>query len=282
MARLSRRNYGRGHGYKLDCDCTGRGECVHKIPGVTTILGAKAKNALVQWAADETAKAAVNRWDELSKLDPIDRYKVLAKARYDVQTEAATRGTDIHTYGQALAEGKSPDVPDHLVGPVEGYARALDLWDIEAIGLEAPCCSTRYRYGGTLDSIARIGRIGVTAMVDLKSGKGVYAETVLQLAGYLGCDLWQPGKTADGKTDPSSEQSLPDIDRDIAYVLHIGPDSTRLLPVPLTPGDLTQLLWLKEIYRWDKAVESESPIGAALRPEDYPYDTDTDAGSTDG
>jgi hypothetical protein len=264
MARLERRNYGRGHGYKLD----GR-----KVPSVTGILKAKAKDALVNWAAEETAKAAINRWDELAGMDPIDRYNTLKGARYDVNRAATMRGNEIHLYGAQLAEGKQPDVPVEFLAPVEGYARFLDEWaiDPETVVTEAPCCNTVHRYAGTLDSIAFIGRLGTWAVLDLKSGRGVYNETALQLVGYARCDLWQPkGVKAAKAGEPDSEVPLPDIDTSVSYVAHIGPDSTELLPVETGETEWNQFLYTKAIAAWDKAVEDDPPIGAALRPEDYP------------
>lgn len=79
--RLERRNYGRGHGYKIDGN---------KVPGVTTVLGAMPKPALVKWAADTTAAAAVDRWDELAELPPTSRLRELDGARFAVTKEVAS------------------------------------------------------------------------------------------------------------------------------------------------------------------------------------------------
>jgi hypothetical protein len=264
MARLQRRNYGRGHGYKLD------GE---KIIGVTTVLKARSAPGLINWSADETAKAAVNRWDELAEMPPADRYQVLLKARYETLTEASTRGTEIHKYGEDLAHGRDTKVPDHLVGPVEGYARFLDLWDVHVVATEAPCVSTRWWYAGTLDSVAEIGRLGELSLLDLKSGKGVYAEAALQLAGYRYCDLWQPGKDAAGKIDPASEEPMVEVES--VYVAHIGPDATRLIPVDAGEAEHRQFLYTLQCALWDRAVEDgDSPILAALDPNDCPESTE--------
>src|SRR3990172_181392 len=47
---------------------------------------------------------------------------------------------------------------------------------------EASVFNRTERYAGTLDAIATIG--GRTLVIDVKSGKGVYPETALQLAAY--------------------------------------------------------------------------------------------------
>lgn len=248
--RIERRNYGRGHGYKIDG---------HKVPGVTTILGGSMpKPALVKWAADTTAAAAVDRWDELAELPPTKRLYELQGARFAVTKAASLRGNQIHEMGQRLAHGLPVDVPDEHVGPVEAYARFLDEWQFDFIGTEAPVGSTQFGYAGTLDAIASSPKIagGVPIMLDLKTGKGVYDETGLQLAAYARCDLWQPN----GK---DSETQLPAIDG--LYVAHILPDAVRLRPV-IEDTDRLMLTfrYLLTTYRWIEARKSDPVIGADL------------------
>ena len=114
--RLERRNYGRGHGYKIDG---------YKVPGVTTVLGESLpKPALIDWAARTTAAAAVDRWDELGALPPSQRLKALEGARWgfspwhyrllDVEAYAmGVLGWD-EMHGLAtIAEALGVDQPDH-------------------------------------------------------------------------------------------------------------------------------------------------------------------------
>ena len=64
QTRLIRRNYGRGHGYRLDGQ---------KVAGVTTAIDVLSKPALVDWAARTAAERAVNDWDALSALPITER-----------------------------------------------------------------------------------------------------------------------------------------------------------------------------------------------------------------
>lgn len=260
--RLQRRNFGRGHGYQIDGA---------KVPGVTTILDTLPKPALINWAARVTAEAAVDNWDDLEKLGPAQRLKKLTDARWNVTKEAALRGTEIHTMGDRLANGEEVDPGPHR-GEVEAYARFLDRWDVEVIGTEAPCCSTVYKYAGTLDSIAIIHGLAqvpefahladLPVMLDLKTGRGVYESTALQLAAYAACDLWQP----DGK---DSEAPMPEVHG--LFVAHILPDDVALLPIA---GDLSALLtqfrYLMQTHRWLAEAKEATPIGAPLHPEGIP------------
>lgn len=260
--RLARRNYGRGHGYQIDGA---------KVPGVTTVLNTLPKDALINWAARVTAEAAVDRWDELGGLAPTQRLKELVDARWNVTKEASLRGTEIHALGERIANGEAVDPGEHR-GPVEAYARFLDRWDVEIIGTEAPCAHTKFKYAGTLDSIAYIrglARVPEFAhladkpvMLDLKTGRGVYESTALQLAAYACCDIWQPN-------GPESEESMPIVHG--LFVAHILADDVALLPVHGKTVDLlTEFRYLMQTARWIEACKEASPIGAPLTLEGIP------------
>lgn len=260
--RLKRRNYGRGHGYTIDGQ---------KVSGVTTVLNTLPKDALVGWAANTTAAAAVDRWDELGQLAPSQRIKELEDARFKVNKEATTRGTKIHDLGEKLSHGEEVEVPDALLGPVQAYARFLDRWDVTVIATEAPCGHTGAKYAGTLDAVATIGRLGdEPVMLDLKTGRGVYEATALQLAAYVECDLWQP----DG---PDSEQPMPELGNTM-YVAHILADDVLLLPVENDPALFKQFRYLQMTARWLANAKEMSPIGAPLQLDEVgqPGTTDLD------
>ena len=258
--RLKSRRYGaHGHGYLID------GE---KVPGVTAILNALPKQ-LKQWAADCAANHAVEHWDELSELPLTKRLDAIRYAHRDVVGEAALRGQDIHTYGEALARGEAVEVPDEYRGPAQAYARFLDRWEIEVVATEAAIANLTHRYGGRGDLWARIGkRDGALAYVDLKTGKNIYESTVLQCAAYDGAEIWQP----DG---PDSEQPY-EQPVDLVYVAHILPDDVRMLPVrgaggATRPGvpEFRQWLYVKQTWHWLEAhgYKGEEPlIEAAERP----------------
>lgn len=233
--RLVRRNYGRNHGYTLDGN---------KIPGVTTILNALPKE-LKQWAANCAAEFAIEHWDELAATPLAKRLDKIRYAHRDVVNAAALRGNEIHDLGEKLSHGLEVKVPDQHRGPVEAYARFLDKWQIEVVATETPVVSTQYGgYGGTADLWARIGaREGAPALIDLKTGKGIYESVALQLAAYRYAELWQP----DG---PASETELDPMAVDYVYVAHILPDDVRLLPVKAGPPEFRQFLYVMQTHRW--------------------------------
>src|SRR4029077_7062523 len=173
-----------------------------------------AKPALIDWAANATAEAAVDRWDELGHLTPTQRLKELQQARWGVNKAAILRGNEIHDLGEKLSHGEPIDVPPQHLGPVQAYARFLDRWELDFIGTEAPCCNPEISYAGTLDAVASSPLLndGQPILLDLKTGKSVYSATVLQLAALARCPLRQP----DG---PESEEPMPEVAG--LYVAHV-------------------------------------------------------------
>ena len=152
--RLVRRNYGRGHGYRLN------GE---KVPGVTTVLGALDKPALRRWYADEAAKRAVDEWDRLSGLPVSERLAYIASGPRDKVRAAALRGGEIHALGERVVHGEEVDAGEHQPA-VEAYARWLDAWKVEPIASETPLASTVHGYAGTADLWARVVPSGAPAL----------------------------------------------------------------------------------------------------------------------
>lgn len=246
--RLTRRNYGRGHGYKLDGQ---------KIPGVTTIIDVLDKPALRNWYARTAAERAVNEWDAIGQMPVAERLTYIQYGPKDRVQAAALRGTQIHDLGEKLARGEEVDVPDEHVGPVEAYARWMDRWDIEPIAAETPLCSVTYGYGGTADLWGRVGkRDGAVALLDIKTGSGVYDETGLQLAAYRYSEIIQPEKGV--------EIATPAVD--MVYVAHVGPDDVRMLPVTADSEVFRTFLYLAHVHRTREQWSEWPLIGTAEQP----------------
>lgn len=249
MTRLERRNYGRNHGYKLD----GR-----KVPGATTVIGTLDKPALRQWYAKQAAARAVNEWDYLAGLPVSERLAYIEKGPRDTVTAAALRGNQIHDLGQKLAEGKDVDVPAEHMGPVEAYARWLDLWQIETIAAETPLVNTEYGYAGTADLWGRVGaRDNAVALLDIKTGKGVWNETGLQLAAYRYSTLMQPEKGVE----------IPTPEVELVLVAHVMPDDVRTLPAVADETTFRTFLHLLQVYRAVDGWKEAPLIGAAINPD---------------
>jgi len=144
------------------------------IPGVTTILGLRAKPALVHAA-----------W----KLgtEGLDYRKVWG--------QAADAGTLAHYLIECDLKGQEPDpenlaeFPQSLIDKAEtAYLAFLDwkgtLGHIETVASEVGLISERYQYGGTTDWVLQREGEATVDLVDFKSGKAIYPEMTWQLAAY--------------------------------------------------------------------------------------------------
>lgn len=236
---------GRGHTYQ---DANGL-----RIPGVTTILKALPKDALINWAGNATAEAAVNRWDEFAAMPPAARLKALARARYDDRDTAGDRGTLVHALASRLVHGEQVSVPEELEGHVQSYVRFLDEFDVRPLLVETVVMSHQHGYAGTLDLVADLldpddpepdpaDRDRVRWLLDVKTSRsGVFGETALQLAGY---------RFADSYVDEAGDElAMPDVDR--CGAVWVRGDGYDLIPVEAELDQHRDLLYVQQVARFD-------------------------------
>jgi hypothetical protein len=246
---IRRKDTARGHHY---VDAAGA-----RVPGVTTILGdGVPKPALINWAANATADAAVNRWDELSSEPPAKRLDLLRKARYEDKDRAANRGTAVHGLAEQLIKGQTVQAPDEIAGHVEAYARFLDEFAVEPVHVEFSIASYKHGYAGTGDLIATVTVAGQrkTLLIDLKTNRsGIFGETALQLAAYRYADVLLTG---------AGEQPMPQVDGCAA--VHIRGDGYSLIPVTADEGVFRSFLYAQQVAQWSK--QSSDLVGAAIQP----------------
>lgn len=212
MSKTRRVERGSNHSYLLD------GE---KVLGATTVLSKSIpKPALIAWAANESAKFAVNQWDELATMPIVDRLERIKKEWRGVRDRAALRGTEVHNLAEKVVHGEEIEVPDHLAGHLESYIQFLDDFKVIPILVEKPVFSRTYQYAGTFDLIAEIN--GVRWLLDIKTNaSGVYPETALQLAAYRFADFYIE--------DDFSEHLLPAVEQ--TGVIHVTGSGYELVPV---------------------------------------------------
>lgn len=166
-------------------------------PGVTTVIGDTlgwSKNALMAWSAKEAAKAAVQGMLDGGHPDDVaDRART---AHYKIRDAAADAGKLAHEYIEAfLRSGAAPEEPGAFDEPeteVQGKARhafeKIRAWwpssGYEMVEAELALVDETSGYGGTIDVILRRKSDGVLIVGDVKTGKSVYDETLLQLGAY--------------------------------------------------------------------------------------------------
>lgn len=248
-APTRRVNRGRGHSYYLDAA---------KADGVTWIISnGVPKPALVNWAANVTADYCTDRWDELTELKPSERNARLRRARWEETDKAARRGTEVHGYAHRLAAGEEVAPPDELVGHVDAYLKFTDEWQPREIVVEAVVANRRHNYMGTLDLIAELAD-GKVWLLDWKTGgKGIYAESALQLAAYANAEFIVG---PDG-----AEQPMPNIQA--AGCVWLRADGYDLVPVDAGDAAFRTFLYAQQIAHFTDQPPEVVVGGALIPPE---------------
>jgi hypothetical protein len=148
------------------------------VPGVTTALGVINKPALLAWA-----------WQ--CGVDGID----FRKSR----DQAADIGTLAHWLCECYLKGVAPDTSEFSKADIDkaenAFVKFLSWWDSMGLTLvESECqlVSERYKFGGTLDIMAK-DKAGKLFLCDIKTSKGIYPEMFYQLAAYA--TLWSENRS---------------------------------------------------------------------------------------
>lgn len=219
-------------------------------PGVTSILKVMDKSdVLTRWASKMTAEAAIDMGPSLATLVETSgrRGAVLALSERSnwKRDEAAQQGTDIHAVADLIHRGEAipPEavLSERVVRYGEWWAGAG--WRVRAT--EAFLINTADRYGGTLDLLA-YDRDGRTVLADVKTGKGVYREAILQLAAY-GMAEWLDQHN--GRL-----YVMPKVDRYV--VLHVTNDGVREIEVVVGEAERAAFRDCLGLHDWRDSVKA--------------------------
>lgn len=221
-------------------------------PGVTGILKVIDKSdALITWAARNTAEAAIELGsDGLSRLvetvGPIGAVKALSSRSSWKRDEAASLGTAVHEYADRFMKGDPlDDVTPTARARVENY---VDWWNSSGWRLrasEAMVINPDFGYGGTLDLLAR-DRDGRTVLADIKTGKAVYAEAVLQLTAYGDAKFIE---TANGIWE------MPKVDRYV--ILHVTATECRPIEVEVGAFERVAFAACCDLAQWRDSMKGK-------------------------
>ena len=196
-------------------------------PGVTGIIGKGIpKPAIPYWAAKTVAEYVADEPGKVDALRDTGRDAMIAALKsvpWTKRDEAAVRGTDVHDLAERVIHGEAVDVPDHLVGYVEGYVRFLDEYDVTPLLTERSVANRRHRYCGRFDAIVQIPSLPGNTLLDVKTSKGVYGETAVQAAAYARAEFYVDDD------DPNTEHPMPAIDH--IAVAHVTEFGTQVYPL---------------------------------------------------
>ena len=244
-----------------------------KYASVTSLTGLLPKN-LTWWAGNAVADCAFNKQDEWKGLpDREARYEYVRRAHQRLKSDAADLGTEVHKYVEAVNLGKPvPSVPLPARARMHQFSKFIADYRprIEAAETKVYHREThRHRsatpgclYAGTLDMLAWIE--DDLAVIDIKTGKGVYEEAALQInayahADFLVADPFHPGArqiTPKGRkrwyewTGPSTDEiPMPEVTK--GYVLHLRDDHYELVEVPIREDLYRTFLALFAVNNWE-------------------------------
>lgn len=256
------------HNYFLDLVPGGE---LERVPGVTTILKAWPKGeVLTNWAARTVAEFVADNWDTIQALYPMGRAAVVDNLKgqhWQQRDTAAATGTEVHALAADLVAGAGVDVPPHLVRRVQGYAKWLDEWQVDPIASEYTVASRKVGYAGTADLAARVEAgpwKGRNVGLDVKTGRGVYGETALQLAAYVSAEVLM-GPDGD-ELDPYAI--------DCTAVVHVTDDGVAVYPLAADPATIARqfevfrhVAWLHRQLKYvDGLIDRDRPLYASGDP----------------
>lgn len=143
---------------------------------VTEILKVFDKPALRYWYGKEVFFAMV-------KNPGLNQQEALA-APYDAGKNAAARGTTVHSIVEAYKQtGAVLDgIPEEFQGYATAFYKFMDEVKPEIIEQEKTIFDLENKVAGTLDMYCKIGE--TFYVLDIKTGKDIYAESELQLSAY--------------------------------------------------------------------------------------------------
>ena len=257
---------------------------------VTTIIGALDKPALLYWAAEQTAVAAVNSARTLEArveeegVDTVVQWLRDARFRRDrTRRTAAELGTEVHAACEAYAlTGQRPDVDAEVQPFLDQFDRWAQEFQPVYQAAEVTVYSPSYGYAGTCDAFLTVG--GVRCIVDYKSSRKSfdnrgnpttpYPEVALQLAAYRHAELaavWRPRRMEQYRRryyllgQAEREMAVPVPEVDTGLVIHITPDHCDAYPVECGPDIFESFLFIQEAARWQFQT-SKTVIGRPLEP----------------
>lgn len=157
-----------------------------KFPSVTLILGVLNKPQLVSWAVRLTRdyiKQELLACRDANSLTDFDLDNLLAKSVIEhdkVRNAAADHGIAVHS-SIASYVGKRGNVGQNDPAVI-AFRKWQDAAKFEPIASERLVVSREHGFAGTADLIGTLD--GRLALIDIKTGRGVYGEYKLQLAAY--------------------------------------------------------------------------------------------------
>ena len=224
------------------------------LPGMTTITGQYPKPWMMPWIKKESKLEVKRLLDRIYKdnLDipticgSLDAIVNAAEVKRDTR---ADEGTQAHDLIQAILANKPVpfDVlkgkPKHVRKSVDDFYKWRDHVGFRMIDSEQVVYCRCHRVAGRLDTVGYV--FGEVALVDWKTGKGVYVEGAIQGAGYAHCYGCSMPKLIGAKG----------IEITKLIILHLGQEQAAFQPYDYTKYQkelFAEFEHLKATWEFDK------------------------------
>jgi len=157
------------------------------INGVTTALGIIDKPQLMYWAVNMALERITKDWTPNKAHDEIyiaESLREAKKAHTAKKVRAADIGTLAHNWIEAWCNANPlPDPTNReTLNAVNAFKKFIKEHDYKPIIAERPVYSQKYKYAGTLDSVAWYE--GKLVISDNKTSSGIYESMFAQMGGY--------------------------------------------------------------------------------------------------
>ena len=165
--------------------------------GVTTIIGIKDKSIpLTSWATETMRDYLIDNFLKEEKPITYDDL-ILATTEYKkVKDRAADIGSEIHDWIEKYIryilkedgydEPKIPNKKEIKIG-ISAFLDWVNENHVEFISTERVIYSREHQFMGKMDIEAKVN--GLYALVDIKTGNGIYNSVKMQTAAYVKADL---------------------------------------------------------------------------------------------
>lgn len=220
----------------------------YKVPSITNIKEKKGINALKFWAAREAAEYAADNMAKLATLtrdEAVSLIKAAPFGKASSREESSRIGNVVHDWVDRYIKGDLPK-PSEIEAEVptaqnmwRHFWAALRKYEPRFTLSEFTVWSDTHGYAGTADWAAYIG--DALVLGDTKTGKAVYEDVAMQLAALAKADVIIDTE--------GNETPIPKFDR--FAVLHLRPQSAKLIPVTHIDEAFTQFLGCKAIFDFD-------------------------------
>lgn len=165
--------------------------------GVTTIIGIKDKSIpLTSWATETMRDYLIDNFLKEEKSITYDDL-ILATTEYKkVKDKAADIGSEIHDWiekyiryilkEEGFDEPKIPNKKEVKIG-ISAFLDWINENHVEFISTERVIYSREHQFMGKMDIEAKVN--GLYALIDIKTGNGIYNSVKMQTAAYAKADL---------------------------------------------------------------------------------------------